>query len=76
MLRNLLRCYTAISLTYKSVKFEIISVVNIKITIPRDVTHFGLVAGCKYFHRTCCFHVEGRIMKQHAPLKCWHSMNQ
>jgi len=58
------------------VKFGIISVVNIKITISWDVTHCGLVAGCRYFHRTCCIHVECRIMKQHFLLKCWHPMNR
>jgi len=70
MLRNLFRCYTAISLTYEFVKFGIFSAVNIKNTIFLDVTHCGLVAGCRYFHKTCCFHAEGRIMKQHVPLKC------
>ena len=67
MLRNLLRCYTSINLTYKLVKFGILSVVNIKITIFWDVTHCGLVAGCRYFHRTCCFLVEGRIINPLMP---------
>jgi len=55
------------------VRFEVLTVVNVKNAVLWGVMLCSLLEGHQCFGGTCCFHLrvqdEGR---QQAPVKCWY----